>query len=916
MTARAPAHFDKVLRHAERKLAGHRNAKPGDRLDLYRRFLKIEEHRLKLAHAAGENGRSFVHKRADLITILLRHIWQSALDEIEGDDARAPARISLLAVGGFGRRELNPFSDVDILFLHDSATPAAQSGVEKIVSKVLYLLWDIGFQVGHSTRNMEELVIAASEDLRTLTALLDVRWICGDEKPFQRFTRDFATRCLKGGERQFIEWRARDQATRHRKYSNTVFLQEPNVKNGCGGLRDYHNLMWVARVARGFENIADLQEAGLINASERKSIETAYDFILRMRSELHYVQKRYGDILTLHLQGHIATHFKYPGRTVLRRTETLMRDYYNHTNDLFLLTNSLAQRLSESQKNKSKKKSGAASPPASGREIYDVFAIQDHKIEAVKLGIFKDDPLRLLRVFQLAQQHDADLGPELRFRVRRRNNLVTRSFIYQKAVREMLLSIFSSKGSVGRICRRMHELGLLGRLFPEFAPLTCLVQHEFFHRYTADEHTLVCLEMLDRIIDAQEPPFSKYRDLFKRVTRPHLLYLAVLLHDTGKEANRRHHADISAENAQRVARRLRLGLAELSILVFLVDQHLILSDTARRKNLEDAEAILEFARIVETQERLDLLMLLTFADFQGTDVQQTSSDWKELVFWQLYRRTSEALAGGKEFALAARKSLGQIEEHLTEKLSDAIELAEIAAHFQNLPQRYFNMLPEEAIEIHIRCVHEFLVHQLSREDEALRPIIHWRDHPDQGHSEVIIVTWDRQRLFSRITGAFARCGLSILSAEVFTRQDNIVVDSYRVATARLEAVTEPRDKREFEKIFIEALQSTSPGIAEIPPPKSRPGFEDADFPTRISFDQQASRNYTLFDLQTPDFPGLLYSVATCLADAGIGISHARISTEKGAALDTFYLYDGEGKKITSEETLKNFTAQLKKKLAL
>ena len=341
----------------------------------------------------------------------------------------------------------------------------------------------------------------------------------------------------------------------------------------------------------------------------------------------------------------------------------------------------------------------------------------------------------------------------------------------------------------------MHELGYLGRFFPEFRPLTCLVQHEFFHRYTADEHTLVCIEMLDKIIDATEPPFVKYKQLLQQVARPHILYLAMLLHDTGKSENDARHADASAINAQRVARRMRLKGTDLSILVFLVDHHLTMSEIARRKNLDDEDTIIEFARIVQSQERLDLLMLITFADTLGTGSGRGYSDWKDLLLWQLYSRTTSALSGVKEFRAMAEKARLEIQERLLKNLDRQFDPAEVLAHFESLPPSYFETMSEDLIREHIAIVHNFLKYQISHEEASLQPIVHWRNFPEQGYSEVTVVTWDRYHIFARVTGSFAACNLTILKADIFTRSDDIAIETFYVATEKLEAGDRPARPR-------------------------------------------------------------------------------------------------------------------------
>jgi [protein-PII] uridylyltransferase len=912
-----PVYLEKVLRHAERELVHQSHLRPTDLLDIYRRFLKLEEHRLKLEHIHGESGRDLCKKRADVISVMLRHLWNSAWETHLRSNLDAPPHIALLAVGGFGRGELNPYSDIDILFLYPNSGPRNTGQVNDIVQHVLYMLWDIGFQVGHATRTMQELVTQANGDLRTKTSLLEARFLCGDEPLFVEFEKTFERRCLRGHEKEYLAWRVADQNDRHEKAGNTPFLQEPNVKSGCGGLRDYQNLMWVGKVKRGLTNSQAFVDAQMLTPTERKQLDRAYDFLLRIRTELHYQQKRSGDVLTLRLQGQIADSFGYQHRTILRRMEAFMRDYYENTSLLFNLGNTLCNRLCGSGKTQTK---WAFLPfHATQREEIDGFILENGELDFAPGTQLSDEPLRLVRLFLLAQQHNAELSPELKLRLRRRLYMIDRRFIYQTAVRETLLAILSRKGQVGRALRTMHELGFLGRFFPEFRPLTCLVQHEFFHRYTADEHTLVCIEMLDKIIDATESPFSKYRPLLQQTARPHILYLAMLLHDTGKSENAERHADASAINAVRVARRMHIKGTDLSTLVFLVDHHLTMSEIARRKNLDNEDTIIEFARIVQTQERLDLLMLLTFADTTGTGSGRGYSDWKDLLLWQLYHRTSSALSGVKEFRAMAEQARLEIQQRLLKNLDRQFDPAEIVAHFENLPPSYFETMSEDLIREHIALVHGFLKYQLTHDDASLQPVVHWRNFPEQGHSEVTLVTWDRDHLFARVTGSFAACGLTILKADIFTRADNIAIETFYVATERLEAATDPRDRAAFEKILAQAMGMEqfdfTKAFAKRTVKPRFPAYDASELPTQVSVDLRASRTHMLLDVQTADYPGLLYRIASAIADTGMNLVSARVTTEKGAALDTFYLTDRNGKKIEDEEPLAQLIEEVRKRIA-
>lgn len=901
------AHLEKVLRHAERKLIQSAKRNPTDLLDLYRDFLKLEEHRLFLAHKAGENGRLFARKRADLINVVLRHIWETAIATVgkAQSEKLQEESLALVAVGGFGRGELCPFSDVDLLFLYDKPSRNSQSGrvMKNVIEEILYVLWDVGFKVGHASRTVEEAIEQGNADMQTKTSLLEARLVVGPERMFREFEKRFQRYCVDGQEQDYLAWRLRDQEARHQKYNGTVFVQEPHVKNGCGGLRDYQNLLWVARVRKGLQSTAELQEQGWLTASERKAIDAGYDFILRIRNELHYLQKRPGEILTLKLQGQIANRFGYGQKNILRRTEALMRDYYQSARDVYQVCNLLARRLSGEAKKSNGRFWSFLPSKARKRVVVDGFVLEGGELTAESRNVFSEDPLRMVRVFQIMQQQDAVLSAELEALIRRRLNVVNRRFLWLQEVREILVAILKKKGKTGRILRAMHETGVLGRLIPEFEPLTCLVQHEFFHIYTADEHTLVCIEQLDRVIDCPDAPFPKYRDLFLRCEMPEILYLALVLHDVGKAHNTRNHSEMSAQLATRFARRMKFRSRQLQNLIFLVDHHMTLSEFAQRRNLDDPVTVREFARIVQDEERLDMLMLLTFADGQGTSGNFSWTDWKELLVWQLYRSTKVMLAGEEEFLRRAEVHRGEILQRVRPQVDRKISDEEFAIHFQMMPDRYLLGTTEPLMARHVELVNRFLVSQVAHAEEALKPSIMWIDHENEGHSEVVVVTWNRDRLFSKIAGAFAIAELNILSADIFTRKDDIVVDTFRVCTTRLEAVTNKVDRRTFETTLEVALQHDGYDFEKELAQKRRRqtgGLEGAEFPTRFHIDNEASEDYSLLNLQTPDRIGLLHDITSALADLGVGIYHSRITTEKGAALDSFYIAGADGGKITDK----------------
>src|SRR3954466_9032600 len=583
-----------------------------------------------------------------------------------------------------------------------------------------------------------------------------------------------------------------DQVARHKKFGDSVYLQEPNLKSGCGGLRDYQNLLWITYFKEGSLSTNQLVGKDWLSESDQRRIERAYDFLLRLRTDLHYTTGRATDILHMNLQEQVAMRLGYSPRKGQLRSEALMRDCYNHTRNILRVTERITEQFVTGHVTSKTRALFSFLPLTRGHRtpIGDSFFVLNQQLHAAQRDVFRNDPEQMMRAFALAQERDLDLSPELEDLLSRSLRHVTRTYQYARGPRTIFTSILSQKGKVGRILRLMHRVDFLGRYIPEFGQLTCLVQHEFLHRYTADEHTLVCIDKLDALADTDDPKLMHYRKLFEQLADPLVLYLALLLHDSGKAVGRPH-SEASALFAQRVAARLQLASEQRKSLIRLVDHHLTLSKMAQQRNLDDPATVMEFVQVVKDQKNLGALMLLTLADGQGTSA-EAWSDWKESLVWQLFHDTSRYLADQQAYFEQTRIERESLQHSVAGKLPPDYA-AEIESHFEFMPDQYFRASEVADIVDHLKLFRSFLENLFSSGDFPLAPAIKWKLVPEKGHSVVAVYTWERKRLLAKIAGSFSVVPLNILSADIFPRGDNVVLSVFRVCDTNARPVSDPRD---------------------------------------------------------------------------------------------------------------------------
>jgi len=905
--ARSQSITERVTEAFQPAVAGQLS--PSEILGLYKSVLQSEEARIKQLHRDGVGGLEIAALRSELIDAVILSIYAAV---VKGHGGVLPP-FAILATGGYGRGVLNPGSDIDLLFLLPKASTDLPPALREIIQGILYPLWDVGFKVGHASRSIVECIEQARLDQENKTSLMDARLIIGNAGLYAAFNARFEKFCMQRGQQEFFELRRKDLRDRHLRHSHTVFLQEPHVKEGCGGLRDFHNIFWVARVKRGIRNVAGLVEQRLITADTRRELEEAHDFLLRVRNELHYHSGRSTDQLTLQLQGVVSTALHYPQRSILRRTEAFMRDYYRHTRHIYRHTTSIMEAFEIEAETAAR--SGIRSFLTfrrRTRETFDGFIASNGFIQPENADIFRDDPARLMRMFQHCQLRGLRLSPAMRRLIAMHWGDIDRPFRYSKANRETFEAILERKGQAAAALRQMHRIGFLGRYIPEFGALDCLVQHEFFHRYTADEHTLRVADIIDALLDNEDAGVAIYRRLLVALQDPYAFYLAILLHDSGRAENVREHTDGSAILASRLCNRMQIRGARRSFVTFLVDNHLVFWRTATTRNLDDPEVIAEFAAIVKTRSNLDALFLFSYADSNATSTESWNS-WKESLMLQLHTATSRFLENGREkYDAMLADERDTLRDAVLDLMAEDYH-ADVRAHFELMPPSAFHFRPAPHVVTQVRTVRHFLNREMESGD-SFATCVKWIDQPEKGYSSLVLASRDKPLLLEKLCCAIASQEINILSADFYTRADGVVVNIFRVCTTNFEPVSSTAVRQRFIEIFEKIIHAESYESGDYLRRKTnylcKRNDHDIPVPVRARVGNDLQPNSTTVEIQALDRIGLLHDLLHAINRHGLNTAHARICTEKGVAMDTLYITTHDGRMIEDIPLMQALEADL------
>ena len=801
-------------------------------------------------------------------------------------------RFAVLGVGGYGRGEMAPHSDVDLLLLTPwKVTP----WVESVVESMLYILWDLKLKVGHATRTVKDCLRLGAEDYTIRTALLEHRPICGDpdlaEELRARLWGDLFSRTVP----DFVEAKLDERAARHTKQGGARYVLEPNVKEAKGGLRDLQTLYWIAKYRYGVDAAADLVALGVFTAAEFDQFEAAERFLWCVRCHLHLIAGRAADVLSFDMQVEVAAAMGYRDHGGRRAVEHFMQAYFRHATRVGELTRILLTALEADQQ---KPEPGLLGLFKRRRKVKPPYEVRQGRLDVADEAAFLSDKLNLLRIFEEALRTGLLLHPHAMRLLSANRHLIDRDFRARPETARLFLSLLLRHGNPERVLRRMNELDVLSALIPEWEPIVAMMQFNFYHRYTVDEHTIQVISNLAQI-EREElveslPLCSEI--LAKGVNR-RVLYVACLLHDIGKGRDE-DHAILGARIARDVAPRLGLKAAECGTVEWLIRHHLLMSDMAQKRDIADPRTVRDFAKAVQTRERLDLLTVLTVCDIRGVGP-GVWNNWKAQMIRALHRATAAALENGLEDVNRANRE-ARAKQLFREALpgwTEARLRAETARHYgpywQGIPTaaqvRFAGMLDGIA-EGDIR-----LELEADEERDATRVLFACQDHPG---------------IFARLAGALSLVGANIVDARSYTSKDGFATAVFWLQDAAgrpYEAARLPRLRGMIDKTLRgEVVTRDALEGREI---KKRE--RDIAVPTAISFDNDGSEIYTIVEVDTRDRPGLLWDLTQALAAANIQIAQAVVATYGAQVVDVFYVKDLFGLKIWSKAKQESLERRLR-----
>jgi [protein-PII] uridylyltransferase len=808
----------------------------------------------------------------------------------------ASEHLAVVATGGYGRGELAPGSDIDLLFLR----PYKQtSWGESVVEFILYLLWDLGLKVGHATRSLAENTRLAKQDATARTALIEARYLTGDHKLFDEMRKKFRAEAASSSGRDFVEAKLAERDTRHARQGESRYFVEPNIKEGKGGLRDLQTLYWIGKYLYQVDDPAALVAHNVFTQEEYSRFQKAEAFLWDVRVRLHYLTGRAEERLSFDAQPELAAQMGFAGPNPRQAVEAFMKAYFLVAKDVGDLTRIFCAALEE-QNRKPKPTLSRLLPGFLKPRVGDEdFFVENGRLNA-RANTFRRDPVNLIRIFHIADEKKIDVHPDALRTITRSLDLIDDAVRNDLEANRTFLSILSSRHDPERALRWMNESGVFGRFVPEFERVVGLMQFNMYHHFTVDEHLIRAVGNIAAIERGElknEHPLST--DVIKRVKSREALYCAILLHDIAKGLPG-DHSDTGAEIAETLCPRWGLSQEDTAAVAWLVRNHLVMSDTAQKRDISDPKTVRDFVAAVQTPEMLRLLLVLTVADIRAVGP-GVWNGWKGQLLRELYYET-EALMTGGDAAPARTARIAQAKAGLAARIADLPDAEReraMARHYDS----YWLTFDDAAHERHARL--------MARADAGGDLMALTAESNDfRAVTEIVIYTPDHPGLFSKLSGAISASGGSVVDAKVFTTTDGFALDVFSVQDAEGGPFGNAARIERLRQSILKTLKGEMKPqavFARLPRGKRRSAFRVRP---RVHFDNDASITATVVEVEGLDRPGLLYDVTHALFESGLSISSAIVSTYGERAMDVFYVRDGFGHKIIHPERLKSVEARL------
>ena len=860
-----------------------------DRTAAFRQALADGGANLKARFADDEPVEALVRDRARMVDVVLRKAWALHAGSREKD-------VDLVAVGGYGRGELHPCSDIDVLILLPKSDVAdGHEGIEHFLT----FLWDIGLEVGHSVRTIDDCQHESAADVSVASALIEARLLAGPEYLFQAMRRALGQDNVWSS-KAFFEAKVAEQQARHHRHHDTAYNLEPNVKTSPGGLRDIQTVGWVAKRHFGADTFDELVEHGFLTANELRKLRTAQAFLWKVRFALHVITGRREDRLLFDHQSRIAKMFGYEDATYTLAVEQFMQRYYRNVMDVSLLNEMLLQLFREAI---------LADPASAIVPLNPRFQVRNDYLEVASEDVFARHPSAILELFRLMQEHPGLRGVRATTirALGRHLWLIDEEFRQNPRNHRLFLDLLRAPAGVTHEFRRMNLYGVLGRYVPAFGRIVGRMQYDLFHAYTVDAHTLFVLRNLRRLALPQfEHEFPDLSRLMATLPKPEVAYLAALFHDIAKGRGG-DHSELGSVDAEAFCLEQGLSRYDARLVAWLVRNHLLFSVTAQKKDISDPKVIQDFARAIGDQSHLDYLYLLTVADVRGTNPKLWNS-WRSSLFHDFYERTKRALRRGLEAPVDKEELVAETRSAASELLArEGVGPEQATSVWSRLSDDYFLRHTPAEIAWHTRLIAE-------REPGDTSPLVAVRETPERGGNAVLTFMPHRQQNFSRTTALLDQMGLNILDARITPLDGGLSLDTYLVLEDNGAPVSDRHRAHEIEQQLWRILQSDD---AKWPVVTRRAPRQVRMFstPTQITFTEDPVRQRTVLELIAGDRPGLLSEIGKVLLAERVDVVTARIMTIGERAEDVFYITDELGRQL-SEETRLRLEEQLHTSLDL